>query len=191
MNPEQWTAILSMEGCLRASAESSIRNQHGRRSRLCGAKGKGARGGSHPPECSRRGGGETASGRPMVDRESRGSPQDRCAKKCVPPGGIPTSTLVPPPLRTAGHNGCRVSRVVPGPMRRHCPRQHSVWPSAAVFAQLPASITAHFPPARLLREDAEPAKTLLWAVAVGSICCKADLNRQRASAIRLCPRKEI
>ena len=37
---------------------------------------------------------------------------------CAQPGGIPTGTLAPSPLSTAGRSSDRIFRVAPGPMRR-------------------------------------------------------------------------
>jgi hypothetical protein len=50
-------------------------------------------------------------GHPMANRRSRVSPQDRCAKDCALPSGVPTGTLAPPQMRTAGRNSGRIWRV--------------------------------------------------------------------------------
>jgi len=74
---------------------------------------------------------KTALGHPVATRRSRVSPQDRCAKACVSPGGIPTSTLgavstehCRPQQRQdlACHPGTDAQRIA----HRH--RWHAVWP---------------------------------------------------------------
>jgi hypothetical protein len=148
---------------------------------------------SYSPAAPRR---KKSSARPPVaDRRSRVSPQDRCAKDCVSPGGIPigtpgavsTENCRPQPRQDlACRPGTDAQRIA------HRCRWPAVWPARRGLHGNSASVTARFPPTRLLHPGGREAVAIIFLLRA---CCMQEggvfSSQKRMSPVCGCRTRDI